>query len=29
VIFSSGLSGHRMGMEDPEIDCEGCLRWWW
>ena len=30
MIFGSGLSGHRMGMGDPEIDCEGCLLglWW-
>ena len=26
MIFGSGLSGHRMGMRDPDIDCEGCLR---
>ena len=30
MIFGSGLSGHRMGVGDPEIDCEGCLLWlWW
>ena len=29
MIFSSGLSGHRMGMRDPEIDCEGCLLGLW
>ena len=30
MIFGSGLSGHRMGVGDPEIDCEGCS-WglWW
>ena len=30
MIIGSGLSGHRMGVGDPEIDCEGCLLglWW-
>ena len=30
MIFGSGLSGLRMGVRDPEIDCEGCLLglWW-
>jgi hypothetical protein len=30
VIIGSGLSGLRMGVRDPEIDCEGCLLglWW-
>ena len=30
VKFGSGLSGYRMGMGDPEINCEGCLLglWW-
>ena len=29
MVIGSGLSGHRMGVGDPEIDCEGCLRWMW
>ena len=29
MLFGSGLCVVRMGVRDPEIDYEGCLRWMW